>query len=750
MAQWQELLKLDSALQGRVSQLYERKFPREIRHYLCCLIESQDWDLAAVDENKARTCFQALLVYLEEQWNCCVLENNMLQGPDFQGMKVYMLKHFEYFPLNLAVILSECLREEKKILASASEARGCGSSTLESKWRVLDSKINDMKRQTSEVKQEVKSLEDLIEKLNFIQKNWQSRVEEHVGLPQSQAVVEEECLKQANFITKTKQMVLEQIVQILKMGEQTVVTLQDEELPEWKRRQQMACIGSLADTSLDNLEKWFTTVAEVLLIICKQLQKLQDLIKKYNSTDASNLLGPMAEIKRFALSLLQRLLSIALVVEKQPVMASLPQRPLVIKTGVRFTVTVRFLANPQEFVQKCLLKVQPVFDKDVEEAKTVKGFRQFDFSSDYKLLDVYTPAGGLVAEFGHMLLKDTKGKVKGSQEAKVMDRPASKRKRNQSAEEQSHLAVTEELHMIKFVTAFQHAGLDFNIETSSLPLVVISSTNQVPSAWATVMWFNMLSQSEPRKLSLFLDPPSLPWQQLSQLLSWQFLAVGQLGLNENQLSVLRDKFVEDPDDLVHWKEFSKIETSAWFWIDGILDLIKRHLLDLWRDGSIMGFVSRVKTQELLQDKQTGTFLLRFSESSRDGAITFSWVEHANGETHVHAVEPYTKPELSVNSLPDVINRYSLKDHTNTTWKPLLYLYPNIHKDVAFGRYYNTSGMSTSKNSKDGYVPKNFIPVSDNPTPPASPTRELDMMDMMDMESNKDPSVGYDICCNNGW
>uniref|UniRef100_A0A3Q3X3D9 STAT transcription factor protein interaction domain-containing protein n=1 Tax=Mola mola TaxID=94237 RepID=A0A3Q3X3D9_MOLML len=34
MAQWQDLLGLDSTLQSRVSQLYEGRFPREIRHWL--------------------------------------------------------------------------------------------------------------------------------------------------------------------------------------------------------------------------------------------------------------------------------------------------------------------------------------------------------------------------------------------------------------------------------------------------------------------------------------------------------------------------------------------------------------------------------------------------------------------------------------------------------------------------------------------------------------------------------------------
>lgn len=52
----------------------------------------------------------------------------------------------------------------------------------------------------------------------------------------------------------------------------------------------------------------------------------------------------------------------------------------------------------------------------------------------------------------------------------------------------------------------------------------------------------------------------------------------------------------------------------------------------------MGFVTKDRTKALLSDKAPGTFLLRFSESNRDGAITFSWVEHTpNGESRPHPV-----------------------------------------------------------------------------------------------------------------
>ncbi|XP_019955224.2 signal transducer and activator of transcription 1-like [Paralichthys olivaceus] len=694
MAQWQKLLTLQS-LQGHLTQLYEGKFPRHIRHSLCFYIESQDWDAAAVDVNKARACFHALLEYLEQQWNYFVQESNILCGPDFPGMKNYLVTHFQDEPLNLASILSECLREEKKILASTSPEQGCSSPAVEHKWRELDNGINELKQQTLMLKKEIKSLEVLYENYDYLEKTWQSKEEQYVGSAQSHNAVKGECLNQANLILQKKERVLLEIVKMLKRAEQIVAALTDVELPEWKRRQQLSCIGSPVDTSLDHLQKWFTTVAGILIQVNQQLQKLQEQNKKYNYTDASI---PLREPGKFAQSLLQNLLVNALVVEKQPVMTKLQQRPLIVKTGVRFTATVRFLANLPEF--KGRLKVNAVFDKDVEEILTMNGLRQFHFlRDDSKVLDVDTPGGGLVAEFAHMSLKESPLKREG------------------------RVGVTEELHIIKFVTELQYAGLRCNFEASSLPVVVVSSGNQIPAAWASVMWCNVLSGSEPMNLMLFANPPPLTWQQLSQVLSWQFLSVGQRELDENQLSMLRDKIVDDPEGLIPWSRFKNENT--WIWIDGILDLIKKHLVELWRERYIMGFVSRKTTHVLLQEKQTGTFLLRFSESNKDGAITFSWVEHCNGEAHVHAVEPYTKKDLKAMSLPDIIYLYSLRVQGNMSRNPLLYLYPDIHRDAAFGRFCS-SDKSAPKKDINGYIDRTLVPFSVYPTPPSSPPRHMEI------------------------
>nr|XP_029137994.1 signal transducer and activator of transcription 1-like [Labrus bergylta] len=131
-----------------------------------------------------------------------------------------------------------------------------------------------------------------------------------------------------------------------------------------------------------------------------------------------------------------------------------------------------------------------------------------------------------------------------------------------------------------------------NLQAMSLPVVVISNVCQLPSGWASILWYNMLT-SEPRNLKFFLSAPQAKWSQLSELLSWQFSSVTKRGLNQEQLNMLADKLLgakakRNPEGQIPWTKLCKSANekvySFWLWIEGILDVIKRHLLSLWNDG----------------------------------------------------------------------------------------------------------------------------------------------------------------------
>ncbi len=54
------------------------------------------------------------------------------------------------------------------------------------------------------------------------------------------------------------------------------------------------------------------------------------------------------------------------------------------------------------------------------------------------------------------------------------------------------------------------------------------------------------------------------------------------------------------------------------------------------------------------------------------------------------MKPYTKSDLVSISLPNIIRDYSLTATQKIPVNPLVYLYPDIPKDDAFGRYYISS------------------------------------------------------------
>uniref|UniRef100_A0A671M0Q5 Signal transducer and activator of transcription n=1 Tax=Sinocyclocheilus anshuiensis TaxID=1608454 RepID=A0A671M0Q5_9TELE len=450
----------------------------------------------------------------------------------------------------------------------------------------------------------------------------------------------------------------------------------NEELVEWKRRQQKSCIGAPDDTSLEHLEKWFTQIIECMFQLQKFLQKLDELVGKMTyENDPIPVRKPPLKIR--VDTLLTHLIKSSFVVETQP---SMPQGRglLVLRTNVQFSVKVRLLYKVPELNH--VMKVTVSIDK----------FRKFNVLGTLsKALNMAESMnGGMVADFRHLTLKDQKvgGGGKGINDLS--------------------LSVTEELHRINFQTQFDYQGLSVPLETSSLPVVVISNSSQQQSAWASVLWFNMLCP-DPKNIKFFETSPAATWPQFGEMLSWQFLSCGKRGLDNDQLETLAIKLFGKQQSYdnckISWTKFSKenlpdTNFTLWVWLDGILNLVKLYLSDLWSDGSIMGFISKGKERLLLKKKQNGTFLLRFSESIKDGGITFSWVQYANDATpSVQTVKPFTSTDLKQIALPDILCNFRIMVAENIPVNPLCYLYPNTPKDQAFGKYYSEkTGGDTSK------------------------------------------------------
>ncbi|TFK13524.1 adenylate kinase 2, mitochondrial [Platysternon megacephalum] len=711
MTQWYQLQQLDSKFLEQVHQLYDDSFPMEIRQYLAQWLENQDWEHAANNVSFATVLFHDLLSQLDDQFSRFLIENNFLLQHNIRKSKRNLQDHFQEDPIQMAMTIFNCLKEERKILSSAQlsdqmQVGNIQNTVMLDKQKELDMKVRSVKNNVVEVEQDIKTLEDVQDEYDFKCKTLQNRENETSGVAQDE-YKKEQLVLQKMFLTldlKRKE-VVSKIINLLNISEHTQSALINEELVEWKHRQQIACIGGPPNACLDQLQNWFTIVAESLQQVRQQLKKLEELEQKFTYEP-----DPITKNKQVlqdrTCNLFKQLIQSSFVVERQPCMPTHPQRPLVLKTGVQFTVKLRLLVKLQELNYN--LKVKVLFDKDVNEKNTVKGFRKFNIlGTNTKVMNMEESTNGsLAAEFRHLQLKEQKN--------------------TGSRTNEGPLIVTEELHSLSFETQLCQPGLVVDLETTSLPIVVISNVSQLPSGWASILWYNMLT-TEPKNLSFFLNPPCARWSQLSEVLSWQFSSVTKRGLHADQLSMLGEKLLGPTgggslDGLIPWTRFCKENINDknfpfWLWIEGILELIKKHLLCLWNDGCIMGFISKERERALLKDQRPGTFLLRFSESSREGAITFTWVEGSQNEPQFHSVEPYTKKELSAVTFPDIIRNYKVMAAENIPENPLSYLYPNIPKDNAFGKYYSrpketSEPMDLDGPKGNGYIKTELISVSE--------------------------------------
>ncbi|NXE76570.1 STAT1 protein, partial [Cochlearius cochlearius] len=668
MTQWYQLQQLDSKFLEQVHQLYDDSFPMEIRQYLAQWLENQDWEHAANNVSFATVLFHDLLSQLDDQFSRFLIENNFLLQHNIRKSKRNLQVCPSYMPIHLLELLQQCtwMPLSKLLLGIFAENMEVGSIQntvigMLDKQKELDVKVKAVKNSVIDVEQDIKTLEDMQDEYDFKCKTLQNREHEPNGVPQEEYKKEQMNLKKMFLSLDLKRKeVVNKIVQLLNTTEHTQSALINEELVEWKYRQQTACIGGPPNACLDQLQNWFTIVAESLQQVRQQLKKLEELEQKF-TYDPDPITKNKQVLQDRTYSLFKQLIQSSFVVERQPCMPTHPQRPLVLKTGVQFTVKLRLLVKLQELNYN--LKVKVLFDKYVAFFSSLCTFRKFNIlGTNTKVMNMEESTNGsLAAEFRHLSLQDFLFdyfffSLKGP------------------------LIVTEELHSLSFETQLCQPGLVIDLETTSLPIVVISNVSQLPSGWASILWFNMLS-TDPKNLSFFLNPPYAKWSKLSEVLSWQFSSVTKRGLNADQLSMLGEK-------LLGMENINDKNFPFWLWIEGILELIKKHLLCLWNDGCIMGFISKEKERALLKDQSPGTFLLRFSESSREGAITFTWVEGSqNGKSpQFHSVEPYTKKELSAVTFPDIIRNYKVMAAENIPENPLRFLYPDIPKDNAFGKY----------------------------------------------------------------
>ncbi|XP_033913772.1 signal transducer and activator of transcription 3 isoform X2 [Acipenser ruthenus] len=704
MAQWNQLQQLDPRHLEQLYHLYSDSFPMELRQFLAPWIESQDWAFAANKESHATLVFHNLLGEIDQQYSRFLQENNVLYQHNLRRIKQHLQSKYLEKPMEIARIVARCLWEESRLLQTATTAIQDGQAphhtgtVVTEKQQMLEQHLQDVRKRVQDLEQKMKMLENLQDDFDFNYKTLKSQGEIQDLNGNSQAAATRQKMAQLEqmltALDQLRRQIVTEMAGLLSAMDFVQKTLTDDELADWKRRQQIACIGGPPNICLDRLENWITSLAESQLQTRQQIKKLEELQQKV-SYKGDPIVQHRPVLEERIVELFRNLMKSAFVVERQPCMPMHPDRPLVIKTGVQFTTKVRLLVKFPELNYQ--LKIKVCIDKDTGDAASLRGSRKFNIlGTNTKVMNMEeSNNGSLSAEFKHLTLREQRCGNGGR------------------ANSDASLIVTEELHLITFETEVYHQGLKIDLETHSLPVVVISNICQMPNAWASILWYNMLT-NHPKNVNFFTKPPVGTWDQVAEVLSWQFSSTTKRGLSMEQLSTLAEKLlgqcVNYSGCQITWAKFCKENMagkgfSFWVWLDNIIDLVKKYMLALWNEGYIMGFISKERERALLSTKPPGTFLLRFSESSKEGGITFTWVEKdISGKTQIQSVEPYTKQQLNSMSFAEIIMGYKIMDATNILVSPLVYLYPEIPKEEAFGKYCRTENTEPPDFTEPGTVP----------------------------------------------
>jgi len=290
-------------------------------------------------------------------------------------------------------------------------------------------------------------------------------------------------------------------------------------------------------------------------------------------------------------------------------------------------------------------------------------------------------------------------------------------------------SVLEAKSALVFSANLNISGDELPVLCMSVPVVVVVHGNQGPNSEATIIWDNMFSRPDREPFDV---PEEVTWKDMSVALNARWMMTSDNELHSDHLMYLREKIFSNvadkemitPETKIPWALFNKEPLKGrsftfWEWFHGAIEVVRKNLKEHWKD-STLEFMSRQTAHQKLLEKTPGTFLIRFSDGEL-GAVTIAWCNERHGRKEIWYLQPWSSKDFSIRNLADRI--FDIPE--------LTYLYPNIRKEQAFGRF--KSNEVATDVDPHGYVSAGIIarilPTQDqaymnqNPYSPGAPQQQ---------------------------
>ncbi|ODM97732.1 Signal transducer and activator of transcription 5B [Orchesella cincta] len=479
----------------------------------------------------------------------------------------------------------------------------------------------------------------------------------------------------------------------------------DIELAEWTHQQRLYSNGKLMTMSINTLQylsEYLMEVAWKLRHLLLSTEKIRQANVNFVDNHASPGLTTIPEHIESITTLIKKLVHDTFIVVHQPCQ--------VLKTNTRFYIPpgkspmeVRLLVG-----EKLSLQLTPptisvsLIDESMAKNVEANGLAGERFKKVVKKgrllpentrLDFCAETKSCAAIFRQIALKDFY-----------------RNGRKGAVGKENTECVTEEKYCLLFRSEFTLGDVDFQIWTTSLPIVITTHGSQDSLAWAAVSWDNAMCQ--PGRVP-FRVPDHASWAEISEMLNYRFISIVGAPLSNENLKYFSERLSSKPGfpNSLSWSDLCKanlpnVKFTFWEWFFEGAKLIEQYLKEAWKDGYVKGFIGKESSENMLcrSGCQPGTFLFRFSESKL-AHISIVWL-HSDGKSY--SLEPFSSKDLV--NLTEKLNQETLH-----------YVFPNVPKKEAFKKYYDDHNNAKAEDStnvdKDRYVKFRNQMVIDNPNIP---------------------------------